>query len=563
MGIKKCGLVIRVSDARQALSEKNSIDIQADELRKYIEVKNCNKEGPSYQEVSLYDLTGVSGQDSFNSRRFEELRSDLVLGKVNVVMCTALDRLGRDVMGFVNFFYELRDIEAELVCTRMSLDTSTATGEAMAMILMALAQLELNIKSERNRRGTLERAKAGLWNGGRLVLGYDLNPDPRIAGRLIVNTEEVPIVKMAYKEYLKLGSDNDVSKLLTQHGYNNKKWADRRTGQELGGDPITGAVVKTILTNITYIAKRRYQEFDEVAGKKVWKIGPGQWEPIIGDALFDQVQDLRRQSNKKKRNITGSKKSKNHFNLLPEISYCRHCGNLMKSRSGTSQYKSRVHYSYYCENDDCLYHQDRIGEKPNRNHVNAEEADVAAFGVLQEILESEKYLKAFTDNLNEHILRELPDIRGNLRVQHNSLQQAKREVLELTKALPELPDASDEKGIAREEIQRLTAIITFLTERSTQTEDKIRILSSRKLSVRDVRERLSSITLLAERSPENQRRELVRYIFDKVVMSEEELLFYLRVDSIGYVYDLLTKRGRFEPIENWRLDEDLNLGPSG
>jgi site-specific DNA recombinase len=294
--IKRCAIVVRVSDSRQATSEENTIDLQTNEIRKFIESRNFNENGIVYIEHKVYKLVGVSGSKSFYSTQFNELELDIANGKVQVVICTALDRLGRDVPGFIEFWEYLSKNKVELIITRMSLDTSTPVGQMLLVVLMALSKLELDIKTERNRESTRNRGEKGLYNGGRPILGYDLNPDPNIAGRLVVNEKEAPIVKMAFEKYHELGSDKKVADWLRSLGQKNKRWKHRLTGKWNGGDEITSNVVRSMLTNITYKALRRYSELDLETGERVEQEASGAWEAIVSIELFNKVQETRKRA---------------------------------------------------------------------------------------------------------------------------------------------------------------------------------------------------------------------------------------------------------------------------
>jgi len=311
--VRNCAIIVRISEGRLVRSELTTLDIQENEIRKFIESRNFNDQGVEYIPFKVYRLKGVSGSKSFDSKQFDELEMDIALKRVQVVICTALDRLGRDVQGFLAFYEMLKKHNVQLICTRMSIDTETSMGQAMLVILMALAKLELDIKTERNRESAKARAEEGLYNGHKPILGYDLNPDPNIAGHLVVNVEEAVLVRRAFKEYLRLGSDKLVADLLTREGYCNKTWVNRHTNKTVVGGSITPAVVKTMLTSITYIAMRRIPEIDPETGEK--RLVPGVWEPIVDVDLFNRVQEARR----KARGSGGStvkRAGSRHFYLL-------------------------------------------------------------------------------------------------------------------------------------------------------------------------------------------------------------------------------------------------------
>ena len=70
--LKKAGLVMRVSTARQAQNDEGSLKNQLQRLRQHIEYKNTAC-GEKWTEAGIYELKGISGKDSMRSQEFERL----------------------------------------------------------------------------------------------------------------------------------------------------------------------------------------------------------------------------------------------------------------------------------------------------------------------------------------------------------------------------------------------------------------------------------------------------------------------------------------------------------
>ena len=172
--MKKCGLVIRVSTEKQASNEEGSLRNQLQRLRAHLEYKNTAC-GEQWDEVEEYVLKAVSGKDSFRSSEFARLLEDIRTGRINTVICTALDRISRSVKDFLSFFEILNDHRVEFVCLKQNYDTTSSQGRFFITVMMALAEFEREQICERNREASAARAERGLWNGGR-ILGYDLDP---------------------------------------------------------------------------------------------------------------------------------------------------------------------------------------------------------------------------------------------------------------------------------------------------------------------------------------------------------------------------------------------------
>lgn len=85
-------------------------------------------------------------------------------------MVTTLDRLGRSTQNMLAFANDLRDRGAGLRVLNLGggdIDTSTPMGSMMFTVMAALAQMELDIKRERNGDSVSKRRAAGKNLGGR------------------------------------------------------------------------------------------------------------------------------------------------------------------------------------------------------------------------------------------------------------------------------------------------------------------------------------------------------------------------------------------------------------
>src|SRR5689334_12490304 len=98
----RAGLVVRVSTDRQARDDEGALQTQLHRLREHLRYK-ADAVGEQWSEVALYELRGVSGENSVRSKEFERLFDDIRSGQVIAVVCTSLDRICRSVMDFLHF----------------------------------------------------------------------------------------------------------------------------------------------------------------------------------------------------------------------------------------------------------------------------------------------------------------------------------------------------------------------------------------------------------------------------------------------------------------------------
>ena len=92
-------LIARVSTPRQAANDEGSMKDQVQRERAYMEYRRTC--GEDWREVDLIELKGISGKDSVRSLEFQALYDQVLEGRANTVLCTALDRVCRSVTDFV------------------------------------------------------------------------------------------------------------------------------------------------------------------------------------------------------------------------------------------------------------------------------------------------------------------------------------------------------------------------------------------------------------------------------------------------------------------------------
>ena len=91
------------------------------------------------------------------SKEFIRLSEDVKTGRINTVVCTALDRISRSVNELLNFFEFLGQHRVGFVCLKQNYDTTTPEGKLLATVMMALAEFEKEQIRERMRKAKRTR----------------------------------------------------------------------------------------------------------------------------------------------------------------------------------------------------------------------------------------------------------------------------------------------------------------------------------------------------------------------------------------------------------------------
>lgn len=142
-------------------TDKQTDDSQLNELREYCQRRNWLN-AVEYRDV-------ISGA-SISRQALDRLMSHVRRGKLDVIVCFKLDRLGRSLPHLAQIVGELTAHRVALVCPSQGIDTSgmNPASEFQLNVLMAVAQFERSIIKERVAAG-LRAAKAKGVKLGRPV----------------------------------------------------------------------------------------------------------------------------------------------------------------------------------------------------------------------------------------------------------------------------------------------------------------------------------------------------------------------------------------------------------
>ena len=266
----RCAIYTRVSTDSGLDQEFNSLDAQYDAASAYIRSQ-------AHARWTLvrtrYDDGGFSG-GSTDRPALQRLQADVRARKVQVIVVYKVDRLTRSLADFAKLV-ELFDAHGvSFVSVTQQFNTTTSMGRLTLNVLLSFAQFEREVTAERIRDKVTASKRKGLWVGGMVPLGYQLND-----GKLSIVEDEADRVRLIFARYLALGSVNRLVLELRARDIRTKK---RRlsNGNTRGGVPFTQGPLFYILRNRFYIGEVVYKG----------EVCPGPQPPLIDRALFDAVQ---------------------------------------------------------------------------------------------------------------------------------------------------------------------------------------------------------------------------------------------------------------------------------
>lgn len=313
----RCGLYIRVSTDMQK-ERGESLEVQLKRLNAYVDSKE------NWAVVETYKDAGISAKNT-NRLEFSRMKADIEQGKLDVILCTKLDRLFRNTKDFLDTTDYFEQKNVMFVCLEGSIDTTNPAGRVFSTMRAAFGQFERETTAERVRDVMKSRAEDGKYNGGIAPFGYSVENK-----NLVINPDEGELIKEIYQLYLERRSILFVTHKLNDEGKKTRKgelWA-----------PVS---IRRILTTPTYYGefvynKRSHTYRGELKrnAKEKFIRGMGKHEPLISKEIFDQVQEIIRQQAR----LAPRKTSKY---LLSGLVFCKLCGSRMQG------HLSRKNHAYY------------------------------------------------------------------------------------------------------------------------------------------------------------------------------------------------------------------------
>lgn len=298
-----------------------SIEDQIEVCRRYIEQQQWILLRPYADRA----LSGASDQRP----GYQQMLADAELGLFDVIVCEALDRLGRRLSDVARLYDQLEFRGVKLHAVNMGRVTAMHVG-----LLGTMAQLYLSDLKDKTRRGQLGRALAGKIPGGK-AYGYSL-VDGHSGDRQIVEAEAF-VIQRIFRDFGVGVSPRAIAKALNSEGVpgpDGREWRDTTIrGQAERG---TG-----ILNNSLYAGRLEWNRCsyikDPATGKRVARPNPKDlWEVvgvptlrIVTDDLWDAVK-LRQneQSYEVRRDENGNALNRTHRRkfLLSGVLKCGLCG---------------------------------------------------------------------------------------------------------------------------------------------------------------------------------------------------------------------------------------------
>lgn len=271
-GKTRCAIYTRKSTEDGLEQDFNSLDAQREACAAYILSQTHEGwEGSS----ELYDDGGFSG-GTMERPGLKQLLQDVKAGRVDVIVVYKVDQLTRSLADFAKIVEILDAHNASFVSVTQSFNTTTSMGRLTLNVLLSFAQFEREVTGERIRDKIAASKKKGMWMGGSVPLGFDLEDR-----KLIVNAQEAETIRHLFQRYTELRSLRLLVDELAVQGYRTKK-RTYKDGRTIGGIAFRTGSLAQLLQNPIYTGKVRHNE----------NTYDGAHDALIDQPLFDEVQNI-------------------------------------------------------------------------------------------------------------------------------------------------------------------------------------------------------------------------------------------------------------------------------
>ena len=286
----RCAIYTRKSSEEGLEQDFNSLEAQREACEAYI--RSQAHEGWKALPAR-FDDGGFSG-GSLERPALQQLLVEIREKRLDVIVIYKIDRLTRSLMDFAKLADLFDQNGVSFVSVTQQFNTTTSMGRLMLNVLLSFAQFEREITGERIRDKIAASKKKGMWMGGTVPIGYDVENR-----KLVVNHKDAETVRTLFRLYLEFGS---VRKVWAEARRLNLRTAIRvsSNGIQTGGKPFCPGNIYNLLQSPYFIGRMPHKG-QSYASSHPAIIDPETWEAVQAKLAANRV-DRRFDRNSKHKN---------------------------------------------------------------------------------------------------------------------------------------------------------------------------------------------------------------------------------------------------------------------
>lgn len=495
--IIRCAIYTRKSHEEGLDQEFNSLDAQRDAAESYIESQKLL----GWRALpDRYDDGGFSG-GTMERPGLQKLLRDIDDAKVDIIVVYKIDRLSRSLLDFTQMIDSFNKKDVCFVSVTQQISTTDSTGRMMLNILMTFAQYEREVIGDRIRDKVAAAKRRGKYCGGVPILGYDIDRENK---KLIVNHDEVPVVRHIFRRFSQLGSAKKMAQELNEQGYRTKSWTTKKGRARSGGEWNTSHVYR-LLNNCIYIGKIAHKD----------RQYEGEHEGIVDLEIWKSVQKILSENKPIKVALSRAET----VAPLKGVIRCGHCDSSM---GPTYAKKNGRRYSYYlCERDT----KRAVSQCPVRR-VAAGEIESAVVHQLGAVFRSPTLVAKTFFAARELERAEIDRLEKRKNEISDELTELRQEAIELMRPECTKPDKEQKLMQVNQRAIELSRALTNVTEQKSA-------VTTANITERDISEAFQNIEEFWDVLYPAERNRLIRLIVEKIEVRETGIDMEVRTGGLA------------------------------
>ena len=245
------------------------------------------KSREDWEFVDVFTDEGISGTHTANRAGFNEMVSQALDGKIDLIITKSVSRFARNTVDSLTTIRKLKEHGVECYFEKENIWTFDSKGEVLLTIMSSLAQEESRNISENTTWGLRKRFADGKVSMVyKLFLGYEKGPD----GNPVINEEQAKTIRYIFKSFLEGKTPANIARDLMSLGYKTAtgktKWTCETVSSILKNEKYAGNAILQKTYKPDLLSKRKINN-GEVQKYYVTDSHPA----IISQEEFDMVQE--------------------------------------------------------------------------------------------------------------------------------------------------------------------------------------------------------------------------------------------------------------------------------
>jgi site-specific DNA recombinase len=201
---------------------------------------------PEWEFAGIYSDQGISGTDAKKRPGFQQMVTDAIDGKIDLILVKSISRFSRNLIDCRNYAEKLHSYGVEIRFEKEGISTNDPTAFLMFGLMATIAQSESESISQNMKWRFQKNFEQGKYSlGNRRFLGYGTTRD----GKTYI-TEDAWIIRKIYRMFLDGYCYRAIAEAVNEAG-----------GHSVTGKPMTIGTVQNILRNETYVGDKLLQKY--------------------------------------------------------------------------------------------------------------------------------------------------------------------------------------------------------------------------------------------------------------------------------------------------------------